>query len=58
MFTEYAIVVQAFNKIGQGPTSEEVKALTAEGAPSQPPDNVVLTTLSSQVKTSGRSDRR
>jgi len=49
VFTEYAIVVQAFNKIGQGPTSEEVVSVTAEGAPSQPPGNVALTTLSSQT---------
>ena len=49
VFTEYAIVVQAFNKIGQGPMSEEVITPTAEGAPSQPPTQVILTTLSSNT---------
>ena len=49
VFTEYAIVVQAFNKIGQGPMSEEVTEFTAEGAPSMSPDEVLLTTLSSQT---------
>ena len=48
-FTEYAIVVQAFNKIGQGPMSEEVTEFTAEGAPTMPPEDVSLATLSSQT---------
>ena len=39
-FTEYAIVVQAFNKIGQGPMSEEVTENTAEGTPTMPPEDV------------------
>ena len=47
VFTEYAVVVQAFNKIGQGPMSEEVLVHTAEGAPTMPPQDVTLTTLSS-----------
>ena len=47
VFTEYAVVVQAFNKIGQGPMSEEVLVHTAEGAPTMPPEEVSLNTLSS-----------
>ena len=48
VFTEYAVVVQAFNKIGQGPMSEEALVHTAEGAPTKPPEDVSLVTLSSQ----------
>ena len=49
VFTKYAIIVQASNKIGHGPMSEEVVEFTAEGPPSSPPDELVLTTLSSQI---------
>nr|XP_040576477.1 Down syndrome cell adhesion molecule-like protein Dscam2 isoform X20 [Lepeophtheirus salmonis] len=48
VFTEYAVVVQAFNKIGQGPMSDEVLVHTAEGAPTEPPQDIDLVTLSSQ----------
>jgi hypothetical protein len=48
VFTEYAIVVQAFNRMGQGPMSDEVLVHTAEGAPTRPPEDVTLTTLSAQ----------
>jgi len=48
VFTEYAVVVQAFNKIGQGPLSDEVLMHTAEGAPTRSPQEVQLVTLSSQ----------
>jgi hypothetical protein len=48
VFTEYAVVVQAFNKIGQGPMSEEVLVHTAEGSPTMPPDDIIMTTLDSQ----------
>ena len=37
IYTEYAVVVSAFNKVGQGPRSKEVKAHTAEGSPQKPP---------------------
>ena len=47
VFTEYAVVVQAFNKIGQGPMSDEVLVHSAEGAPTRPPEDITLTTLSS-----------
>ena len=48
VFTEYAVVVQAFNKIGQGPMSDEVLVHTAEGAPTFPPEDIDLKTLDSQ----------
>ena len=51
VFTEYAVVVQTFNRVGQGPMSEEVLVHTAEGAPTKPPEDVRLVTLSSaQIK--------
>lgn len=43
------MVVQAFNKMGSGPVSGEVKAYTAEGAPSAPPQDVLCTTLTAQT---------
>lgn len=49
VFTQYSIVVQAFNNIGNGPLSEEVTEFTAEGAPSQPPGEVILTPLASST---------
>ncbi|XP_063822595.1 cell adhesion molecule Dscam1 isoform X1 [Ostrinia nubilalis] len=48
-YTQYAVVVQAFNKIGSGPVSVEVRAYTAEGAPSAPPQDVLCTTLTAQT---------
>ncbi|XP_052739503.1 cell adhesion molecule Dscam2 isoform X43 [Bicyclus anynana] len=48
-YTQYAIVVQAFNKMGSGPVSNEVRAYTAEGAPSAPPQDVLCTTLTAQT---------
>ncbi|XP_072939088.1 cell adhesion molecule Dscam1 isoform X19 [Epargyreus clarus] len=48
-YTQYAIVVQAFNKMGSGPVSGEVRAYTAEGAPSAPPQDVLCTTLTAQT---------
>lgn len=49
VYTEYAVVVSAFNKIGQGPKTEEFTAYTAEGTPQQPPQDVTCTTLTSQT---------
>lgn len=49
MYTEYAVVVSAFNKIGQGPQTEKVRAYTAEGTPQQAPQDVTCTTLTSQT---------
>ncbi|XP_064072171.1 cell adhesion molecule Dscam1 isoform X17 [Vanessa tameamea] len=48
-YTQYAIVVQTFNKMGSGPVSNEVRAYTAEGAPSAPPQDVLCTTLTAQT---------
>ncbi|KAM3964156.1 LOW QUALITY PROTEIN: Down syndrome cell adhesion molecule 1 [Aphomia sociella] len=48
-YTQYAMVVQAFNKMGSGPVSTEVRAYTAEGAPSAPPQDVFCTTLTAQT---------
>lgn len=43
------MVVQAFNKIGPGPISEDVKVHTAEGVPSAPPHDSLCTTLTAQT---------
>jgi hypothetical protein len=43
------VVVQAFNKVGPGPMSEEVRQYTAEGIPEQPPQDTTCTTLTSQT---------
>ncbi|XP_073949185.1 Down syndrome cell adhesion molecule 1 isoform X9 [Choristoneura fumiferana] len=48
-YTQYSVVVQAFNKMGSGPVSSEVRAYTAEGAPSAPPQDVLCTTLTAQT---------
>ncbi|XP_050305219.1 cell adhesion molecule Dscam2 isoform X40 [Anthonomus grandis grandis] len=48
-YTQYSVVVQAFNKVGAGPTSEEYKANTAEGVPEQPPDRPTCTALTAQT---------
>ena len=48
MFTSYSVVVQAFNRVGAGPASEEVTQHTAEGTPEQPPQDVSCTSLTSQ----------
>ncbi|XP_034142443.1 Down syndrome cell adhesion molecule-like protein Dscam2 isoform X46 [Drosophila guanche] len=49
VYTQYSVVIQAFNKIGAGPLSEEEKQFTAEGTPSQPPSDTSCTTLTSQT---------
>ncbi|XP_071455023.1 cell adhesion molecule Dscam1 [Hetaerina americana] len=48
-YTQYSVVVQAFNKVGAGPMSEEGKQYTAEGIPEQPPQDTTCTTLTSQT---------
>lgn len=47
-FTKYGVVVQAFNRLGAGPKSEEVVTRTLEDAPSKPPENVRCSPQSSQ----------
>ncbi|XP_046809330.1 Down syndrome cell adhesion molecule-like protein Dscam2 [Lucilia cuprina] len=49
VYTQYSVVIQAFNKIGAGPLSDEEKQFTAEGTPSQPPSDTSCTTLTSQT---------
>ncbi|XP_015600048.1 Down syndrome cell adhesion molecule-like protein Dscam2 isoform X2 [Cephus cinctus] len=46
--TRYSIVVQAYNVLGPGPLSPEVVASTLEDVPSEPPQDVRCTALSSQ----------
>lgn len=41
--------MQAFNKLGAGPMSDEVKQYTCEGVPEQPPHDTTCTTLTSQT---------
>ncbi|XP_059477747.1 cell adhesion molecule Dscam2 isoform X48 [Neocloeon triangulifer] len=48
-YTQYSVVVQAFNKVGAGPMSEETRQYTAEGIPEQPPQDTTCTTLTSQT---------
>lgn len=48
MYTQYSVVVQAFNRIGSGPMSEQVIQYTGEGTPEQAPQNVTCTALTSQ----------
>ncbi|XP_069678028.1 cell adhesion molecule Dscam1 isoform X19 [Periplaneta americana] len=48
-YTQYSVVVQAFNKVGPGPMSEETRQYTAEGIPEQPPQDTTCTTLTSQT---------
>ncbi|XP_046988370.1 Down syndrome cell adhesion molecule-like protein 1 homolog [Schistocerca americana] len=45
-FTEYNIVVQAYNRAGAGPRSEEYIASTDEDVPGAPPTDVQCTALS------------
>lgn len=47
-YTQYSVVVQAFNKVGSGPMSEERRQHTAEGVPEEPPHDTSCTTLTSQ----------
>ncbi|XP_070503177.1 cell adhesion molecule Dscam1 isoform X23 [Chironomus tepperi] len=48
-YTQYSVVIQAFNKVGAGPISDEEKQYTAEGTPDQPPSDTACTTLTSQT---------
>ncbi|XP_055715624.1 cell adhesion molecule Dscam2 isoform X2 [Phlebotomus papatasi] len=48
-YTQYSVVIQAFNKVGAGPLSDEEKQYTAEGTPDQPPSDTTCTTLTSQT---------
>ncbi|XP_037024203.1 Down syndrome cell adhesion molecule-like protein Dscam2 isoform X8 [Bradysia coprophila] len=48
-YTQYSVVIQAYNKVGAGPLSEDEKQYTAEGTPDQPPSDITCTTLTSQT---------
>ena len=48
MYTQYSVVVQAFNRVGAGPMSDEVIQHTGEGTPEQAPSDVACTALTSQ----------
>ncbi|XP_022176362.1 Down syndrome cell adhesion molecule-like protein Dscam2 isoform X5 [Myzus persicae] len=48
-YTQYTIVVQAFNKLGAGPMSDEIKQYTSEGVPEQAPHDTTCTTLTAQT---------
>ncbi|KAH0950048.1 hypothetical protein HN011_002504 [Eciton burchellii] len=47
-YTQYSIVVKAFNSKGDGPGSEPVMAHTFEDVPSAPPQNVACAALNGQ----------
>ncbi|XP_046991630.1 Down syndrome cell adhesion molecule-like protein Dscam2 isoform X2 [Schistocerca americana] len=47
-FTEYCILIQAYNRAGAGPHSKEVTATTEEDVPGAPPTDVRCTALSPQ----------
>ncbi|KAG7198492.1 hypothetical protein KM043_005868 [Ampulex compressa] len=47
-YTQYSIVVKAFNSKGDGPGSDPVTAQTFEDVPSAPPQNVACTALTGQ----------
>ncbi|XP_041090779.1 Down syndrome cell adhesion molecule-like protein 1 homolog [Polyodon spathula] len=48
-FAQYGVVVQAFNRAGTGPSSSEINATTLEDVPSQPPENVRVMSITSDV---------
>ncbi|XP_078416436.1 cell adhesion molecule DSCAM isoform X3 [Cetorhinus maximus] len=48
-FTQYGVVVQACNRAGTGPSSQEIIATTLEDVPSRPPDNVQASATSPEV---------
>uniref|UniRef100_T1IPG7 Down syndrome cell adhesion molecule n=1 Tax=Strigamia maritima TaxID=126957 RepID=T1IPG7_STRMM len=48
MYTQYDIVVQAYNAKGLGPMSQAVLAMTSEDVPNSPPEDVRCSSLSSR----------
>uniref|UniRef100_T1IV47 Down syndrome cell adhesion molecule-like protein Dscam2 n=1 Tax=Strigamia maritima TaxID=126957 RepID=T1IV47_STRMM len=48
MYTQYDIIVQAYNSKGKGPISEVVLAMTSEDVPSSAPTDVRCSSLSSK----------
>ncbi|KAI1301476.1 Down syndrome cell adhesion molecule -like protein [Halotydeus destructor] len=47
-FTSYSIIVQAFNAVGAGPRTEEIRTRTGECGPSSPPLQVRCLPMSAQ----------
>ncbi|XP_046406550.1 Down syndrome cell adhesion molecule-like protein Dscam2 isoform X2 [Ischnura elegans] len=47
-FTKYKVTAQAFNSAGAGPSSDEVTAMTLEGVPTAPPQDIKCQPLTSQ----------
>uniref|UniRef100_H2RTA1 Cell adhesion molecule DSCAM n=1 Tax=Takifugu rubripes TaxID=31033 RepID=H2RTA1_TAKRU len=48
-FTQYSVVVQAANRAGTGPSSQQVVTKTLEDVPSRTPDNVLAVAKSPEV---------
>uniref|UniRef100_T1JP45 Fibronectin type-III domain-containing protein n=1 Tax=Strigamia maritima TaxID=126957 RepID=T1JP45_STRMM len=48
-YTQYGVMVQAFNDKGLGPKSEEIVVMTSEDVPSRPPQNVRCSVTSSSI---------
>ncbi|XP_049771919.1 Down syndrome cell adhesion molecule-like protein 1 homolog [Schistocerca cancellata] len=48
-FTEYTVLIQAYNKAGAGPKSPEITAMTDEDVPGAPPEDVKCKPLSSRA---------
>uniref|UniRef100_A0A8C2WX55 Cell adhesion molecule DSCAM n=1 Tax=Cyclopterus lumpus TaxID=8103 RepID=A0A8C2WX55_CYCLU len=48
-FTQYSVVVQAANRAGTGPSSQQVVIKTLEDVPSRPPENVLAVAKSPEV---------
>uniref|UniRef100_T1J6R6 Fibronectin type-III domain-containing protein n=1 Tax=Strigamia maritima TaxID=126957 RepID=T1J6R6_STRMM len=48
MYTQYDIIVQAYNSKGIGPASDTLLAMTSEDVPSSPPQDVRCSSLSSK----------
>ncbi|XP_076655512.1 Down syndrome cell adhesion molecule 1 isoform X8 [Halictus rubicundus] len=48
-YTQYSVVVQAFNKVGSGAMSDVTRQHTAQGMPDEPPHDTTCTTLTSQT---------
>ncbi|XP_053408969.1 cell adhesion molecule DSCAM-like isoform X3 [Mercenaria mercenaria] len=48
-FTEYLVHVKSYNKEGPGPASTDIKVMTLEDVPSQPPEGVRAYAITSQA---------
>ncbi|XP_076367083.1 cell adhesion molecule Dscam1-like isoform X2 [Tachypleus tridentatus] len=48
-FTSYTILVQAYNSMGAGPRSDEVVVQTLEDIPSEPPQNLQCSPMTSET---------